>query len=211
MDYPKYNPNSDFLPLSDDELMALDELLSELGGDAVMNIEALDGYLAGLLLTPLPLHERAGNDWLPLIWGGDGEGNLPFPNGKQRKKATLLILRHLHSIAVQWRDHPQAWEPILSVADVPSEDGDADEADEITDGEDWAVGFMCAVDLAPAAWEPLFTDASTAALLEPMVLLGADEATLDEAARVRIADPEQRDQLSRTLPDSALGLFALRA
>lgn len=30
MEYPKYNPSSDFLPLSDDELMALDELLSEL-------------------------------------------------------------------------------------------------------------------------------------------------------------------------------------
>jgi len=209
MEYPKYNPASDFLPLSDDELMALDELLSELPGDGVMNIEALDGYLAGLLLTPIPLHERAGADWLPLIWGGDGEGNAPFASGKQKKKALLLILRHLHSIAVQWRDHPQAWEPILSVADVPADSSDdADEADEIADAEDWAVGFMCAVDLAAEAWEPLFNDPRSAALLEPIVLLGADEESLDEAARVRIADPEQRDQLSRALPDSALGLYA---
>jgi len=211
MEYPKYNPNSDFLPLSDDELMALDELLSELAGDGVMNIEALDGYLAGLLLTPIPLHERPGAEWLPLVWGGDGEGNLPFPSGKQKKKALLLILRHLQSIAVQWRDHPQAWEPILSVADVPAEGDDTDEADEIADAEDWAVGFMCAVDLAPAAWEPLFNDARSAALLEPMVLLGAEEDSLDEARRARLADPQERDQLSRALPDSALALFTLRA
>lgn len=210
MQYPNYQPDSDFQPLSDDELMTLDELLSDLPGEAVMNIEALDGYLAGLLLTPIPLHERPGGNWLPLIWGGDGEGNLPFPSGKQKKKALLLILRHLHSIAVQWRDHPQAWEPILSVADVPAENGDEDEADEITDGEDWAVGFMCAVDIATAAWEPLFSDAETAALLEPMVLLGAEEDSLDEAGRERLADPQERDRLSRSLPDSALALFSLK-
>ncbi len=201
MQYPSYNPASDFLPLSDDELMALDELLGELPGDAVMNIEALDGFLAGLLLTPTPLAERPGEDWIPLIWGGDGEGNLPFASGKQRKRAVLLILRHLQSIAIQWQKNPQAWEPILSVAD----DGD----DEVADAEDWAVGFMCAVDLAHGAWAPLFAEPKTAALLEPITLLGADEDELDEAARERLSDPDERDALSRALPDSAIALYAL--
>ncbi|MBV8503178.1 MAG: YecA family protein [Paucibacter sp.] len=202
MEYPHYNPASDFRPLSDDELMELDELLAGLPGENVMTIEAMDGYLSGLLLTPLPLADRPGADWLPLIWGGDGEGNLPFPSGKQKKKALMLILRHLQSIAVQWREHPQAWEPILSVAD----DGD----DEVADAEDWAIGFMFAVGLADAAWEPLFANAESAALLEPMVLLGADEAELDAKDRERIADPDERDALSRALPDNALALYALR-
>jgi uncharacterized protein len=202
MEYPHYNPDSDLRPLSDDELMELDELLAELPAENVMTIEALDGYLAGLLLTPVPLASRPGAEWLPLIWGGDGEGNAPFASGKQKKKALLLILRHLQSIALQWRDHPQAWEPILSVAD----DGD----DEVADAEDWAIGFMCAVGGAEAAWEPLFANAESAALLEPMVLLGAEESELDAAARARVADPDERDALSRALPDNALALYAFK-
>ena len=202
MQYPQYQPQSDFQPLSDDELMELDDLLSSLPGDNVMTIEAVDGYLSGLLLTPIPLAERPGADWLPLIWGGDGEGNLPFPSGKQRKKAQLLILRHLQSIAVQWRDKPQAWEPVISMAD----DGD----DEVADAEDWAIGFMCAVGLAEAAWEPLFADSESAALLEPTVLLGADEAELGAEDRERLNDRQVRDALSRSLPDKALALFTLK-
>ncbi|HEY4079169.1 MAG TPA: UPF0149 family protein [Burkholderiaceae bacterium] len=202
MEYPQYNPKSDFLPLSDDELMALDELLSDIDSDAVMNIEALDGYLSGLLLTPLPLADKPGAEWIPLIWGGDGEGNAPFASGKQKKRAVLLILRHLQSIAMQWEKNPQAWEPILSMAD----DGE----DEVADAEDWAVGFMCAVDLATAAWAPLFADADSARLLEPIVLLGAEEDELEEADRERLADPDERDALSRALPDSALALYALQ-
>ncbi len=200
MEYPHYNPASDFRPLSDDELMELDDLLAGLPGESVMTIEALDGFLAGLLLTPTPLAERRGSDWLPLIWGGDGEGNAPFSSGKQKKKALMLILRHLQSIAVQWRDRPEAWEPIISVAD----DGD----DEVADAEDWAVGFMCAIDIARAEWEPLFADAELARLLEPMVLLGADEDELTPADRERLADADERDALSRALPDSAIALYA---
>jgi uncharacterized protein len=202
MQYPQYNPKSDFLPLSDEELIALDELLGEIDSDAVMNIEALDGYLSGLLLTPLPLAERAGADWLPLIWGGDGEENAPFASGKQKKRTLMLILRHLQSIAVQWEKNPQAWEPIISMAD----DGD----DEVADAEDWAVGFMCAVDLASDAWAPLFADPKAATLLEPIVLLGADEGELDAAARERLSDPDERDALSRALPDNALALYELQ-
>ena len=52
MQYPHYNPASDNRPLGDEELNDLDELLAALPVDSAMNIEALDGYLAGLLLTP---------------------------------------------------------------------------------------------------------------------------------------------------------------
>ncbi|MBV8605228.1 MAG: UPF0149 family protein [Pelomonas sp.] len=203
MEYPQYNPSSDHRPLSDDELAALDELLAELPGDGVMTIEALDGYLAGLLLTPTPLEQRPGADWLPVIWGGDGDGTAPFASGKQKKRALMLVLRHVQSIALQWREQPDRWEPILSVAET--EDGE-----EIADAEDWAAGFLCAVDLAAEAWDPLFNDPTLAALLEPIVLLGTDAAELDDAGRARLADPVERDALSRAVPESALALYGLR-
>ena len=73
MEYPQYNPKSDNLPLSDEELSTLDDMLAKLPSDGAMNIEALDGYLSALLLSPTPLHELPGSDWLPTVWGGDAD------------------------------------------------------------------------------------------------------------------------------------------
>ena len=211
MEYPKYNPVSDNLPLSDEELATLDDMLTKLPTDAAMNIEAMDGYLAGLLLSPLPLSELDGADWLPVVWGGDGDDidegakpeNFPFASGKQRKRVTLLVLRHLRSIAWQWEAKPASWEPIFSVAEH-------DEVD-LIDAEEWAIGFLTAVDLAPEAWQPLFDDAETAALLAPIALLGGDETQLSDADRARLADPQQRDAISRSVLDAVLALYARRS
>jgi uncharacterized protein len=199
MNYPQYNPASDDRPLSDDELNDLDELLAALPADGAMNIEALDGYLAGLLLTPgRQLSDLPGADWLPVIWGGDGEGdNAPFASGKQRKKAVMLVLRQLHSIATAWAQRPQGWEPIFSFADGEDEDV------EYADAEDWAVGFLMAVDLAPDAWAPLFDDPPTAALLAPIVALGSADGALAEGSL------EARDAASRTIPDAMLALWEI--
>lgn len=200
MQYPHYNPASDNRPLADEELNVLDELLADLPADGAMNIEALDGYLAGLLLTPgRNLADLPGADWLPVIWGGDrDDSNAPFASGKQRKKVVMLVLRHLHSIATAWAQRPQAWEPIFSVADGEDEDI------EYTDAEDWAVGFLTAVDLAPEAWAPWFEGAETAALLAPIAALGEPDGALAEGSA------QARDEASRAIPDAMLALWALR-
>jgi uncharacterized protein len=201
MNYPQYNPASDNRPLADEELNDLDELLAALPADAAMNIEALDGYLAGLLLTPnRNLADLPGADWLPVIWGGDGEGddNAPFASGKQRKKVVMLVLRHLHSIATAWAQRPQGWEPIFSFADGEDEDT------EYADAEDWAVGFLMAVDLAPEAWAPWFDGAETGPLLAPIAALGGPDGALAEASA------EERDEASRKIPDAMLALWAIR-
>ena len=206
MQYPQYNPASDNRPLSDDELNDLDELLSVLPSDGALNIEALDGYLAGLLLTPgRPLTDLPGETWLPVVWGCDGEPEpAPFVSGKQRKKVVMLVLRHLQSIATAWTQHPKAWEPIFSFADGESETDDEDEAPEYADAEDWAAGFLIAVDLAPEAWKPWFDGGETAPLLAPIAALGAEDGPLADAGA------EARDEASRAIPDAMLALWAIR-
>ncbi len=202
MNYPQYNPASDNRPLADEELNDLDELLAALPADAALNIEALDGYLAGLLLTPgRDLAALPGADWLPVVWGGDAENpddNAPFASGKQRKKVVMLVLRHLQSIAAAWTQHPQGWEPIFSFADGEDEDT------EYADAEDWAAGFLTAVDLAPDAWAPWFEDAETGPLLAPIAALGSPDGALAEGSA------QARDEASRTIPDAMLALWAIR-
>lgn len=200
MQYPHYNPASDNRPLADEELNDLDELLAALPADGAMNIEALDGYLAGLLLTPgRHLADLPGAEWLPVIWGGDGEPDpAPFVSGKQRKKVMMLVLRHLHSIATAWGQRPEAWEPIFSFAD-----GETDDV-EYADAEDWAAGFLMAVDLAPDAWAPWFEGGETAPLLAPVAALGSPDGALAEASA------EARDEASRQVPDAMLALWKIR-
>lgn len=202
MNYPQYNPASDNRPLADEELNDLDELLAALPADAALNIEALDGYLAGLLLTPgRDLAALPGADWLPVVWGGDAENpddNAPFASGKQRKKVVMLVLRHLQSIAAAWTQHPQGWEPIFSFADGEDEDT------EYADAEDWAAGFLTAVDLAPDAWAPWFEGAETGPLLAPIAALGSPDGALAEGSA------QARDEASRTIPDAMLALWAIR-
>ena len=204
MDYPDYNPALDDLPLSDEELSALDALLQALPTEAAMNIEALDGYLTALLVGPPGLARLKSADWLPAVWGGDGADGAPFASNKARKRATTLVLRHLRSIDGQLRDlaeHPERWQPVFSVA----EDGD----EELVDAEDWCAGFLQAVPLAPEAWGALFDDAAFGPALVPLALLGGDEAQLAPADAERLADPHWRDELSRAAMD-AVPLLAQR-
>jgi len=198
MDYPDYDPALDNRPLTDEELDEFDTLLQSLPGEAAMNIEGLDGYLTALVVGPQLLKRLRTAQWIPAVWGGDGEGSEPFASGRQRKRATVLVLRHLHAIACQLRDDPGAWEPVVSVAEV--------EGEEMVDAEDWCIGFLHAVALDAEAWEPLFDDPAMGPALVPIALLGGDDGSLSDEDRERLADPAQRDALSRAAIDAALML-----
>jgi uncharacterized protein len=198
--YPDYKPALESPPLSDDELQALDALLSDLDSDAAMNIEALDGYLTGLLLAPTPVSALKGADWLPLVWGGDGEGEAPFASGKQRKRAIVLVLRHLRDIDQALQHHPDRWEPVFSVAEVDDR--------ELADAEDWCIGFLQATAMDVDGWGRLFDDPALGPLLLPIGLLGGDDSQLAPADAERLADPVHRDELSRSVPDAVLALAA---
>ena len=190
MQYPDYNPALQSAPLDDAELDALDTLLQALPAENAMNIEALDGYLTALAVGPWKTFPRSAV-WMPLIWGGDGEGARPFASEKQRKRTVVLVLRHLHAIDHALRQAPEQWEPVLSVAETDTA--------ELVDAEDWCAGFLEAVALDPTVWEPVFEGP----LLEPIALLGGegDGPDLDET---------RRDEVSRAAIDAVQALAAQR-
>src|SRR5579862_6401467 len=100
MDYPSYDPKSAITPLNEDELASLDELLASLPSDGAMTLDGMDGFLTALLVGPVPLPQQKTGDWLPFVWGGDAEpAPAPFRSNQQRKRTTVLVLRHLRAIA----------------------------------------------------------------------------------------------------------------
>lgn len=202
MQTPQYDPSLDDRPLSDIELDDLDQLLQSLPG--AMNVEMLDGYLCALLLDPLPLAQRPGDDWLPAVWGGEpgAEDPAPFASGRQRKRATVLVLRHVHAIACQWQRDPGRWEPLFSIAESGGQ--------EWVDAEDWCIGFLEGTALNPAAWDRRFDDPVLGPVLAPIALLGGDEEALDAETDQRLADPEERAALARGVVEGVLVLVQQR-
>jgi uncharacterized protein len=201
MEYPQYDPASPDSPLSDAELDAFDALLQSLPREDAMNIEVMDGYVTALAAGPPAVLARLRTrDWLPAVWGGDGEGTAPFASGRQRKRATVLVLRHLQSIACRLRDAPADWQPVFSLAETQGR--------ELADAEDWCIGFLQAVALAPDAWAAVFDDAELAAALRPIVFLGGDEADLDDGERAALQDADRRDEASRAVADAVVALHA---
>ncbi len=201
MNYPDYQPNVANEPLSDDELDALDAQLAELPADAAMNLEALDGFLTGLVVGPGLARTLKGGDWLPLVWGGDGaDGMFPFESQRQRKKMVVQVLRHLRAIDLALRGHPDAWQPVVSVA----EDEAAEE--EWVDAGDWCTGFLQAMDLNREAWGPWLDQPAWSVRFVPLLLLGGEPEERPAGAPEALDDLEERDQLSRAFFDTVLVL-----
>jgi uncharacterized protein len=189
---PQYDPSSDVRPLSDDELSDLDEVLASLPSDGALNIEALDGYCTALLLAPSPLASWSGDAWLPTVWGGDGEGSAPFASGKQRKRLVMLVLRHIRHLDHVLHHDTNAWEPIFSVAELDDV--------ELVDAEDWCLGFLSAVDLAPDEWSAQFESPPARATLDAITALAGDGP---EGTEMPL---DKRDALGRGLPEAILAL-----
>ena len=134
--------------LDDDEIERLGELLDRLavpqGG---FNMEALDGYLSGLAVSPEMLLP---SEWLPVVWGGGSAG---FADMAEAGEALHLLMGHYNACIARARfdgeDLPDSLSPLLWLP----EDPDAEQPDALDVGSDWAHGFFTAVELRPDAWQ----------------------------------------------------------
>lgn len=194
MNLPDYQPDLATPPLEEAEQAQLEALLQALPTDGAMDLEALDGYLCALLLAPTLPPSAV---WMPAVWGAEqppqaGDAT-PFASGKQLKRCVQSVLRLMADQHRRLQADADTFEPVFSIAEM--------DGDEWVDAGIWCVGFLQGAALQPQVWDPLFADEAFGPLLAPVPLLAALPEELDAAERGLVAQPEQRDTLSRQVAE----------
>lgn len=164
-----------------EDLARLNELLGaiplECGG---MTIGELDGYIAGLVVSPEPVLPA---EWLPTVWGGE-DGFAEFDGADEIAAA---VMDHYSRIARELAEEPESYMPVMEI-DRP--DGD------LLWGP-WINGFERAMQLRADAWDAIaFGEDDEAAASVGMILamnaFDHGESELSE---------EEEDEIDRTAPD----------
>lgn len=183
------------VPLSDEELDELDQLLLHQESEECMTLPMLDGFLHALAIGPETVMPSR---WLPKVWGEEG---LQLPEGGEEEfgRVLNLLMRHFNSVIAGFQQHPPFVEPLW-------ETFSHDELGEFEDGDAWAYGFCEGVGLSRAAWQPMLRDPQGALWFRTIGLLGEDGFSPDQDALTRT--PEQRQELVREIPDSLARIHA---
>lgn len=159
-------------PLTDKEFDELDRfLMSSAVSDDGMTMDALHGYLTAIAIGP---HDIPLSEWLPNVWGVDGE-EPKFTSEKQAERIVNLIARFMNEIIATFEVDPKEYEPLFCVYELNDK--------EMLDGETWSWGFWEGMHLRPTTWEKI-KSSPLAPLLRPIYLLGADEISEEETKLV---------------------------
>jgi uncharacterized protein len=148
-------PHSDSPPpllLSDEEMDALEAILvSDDMPENCMDLETLDGFLAGVLLSPAVIERK---HWFPEIWSTNGAAD--FGSGDAMQRAIRLILAYYNEVATtlgrrsENLDTDECWGPFCFAV----EEGD----DSPGVGEGWIDGFINGLELWPEDWQAGLSD-----------------------------------------------------
>lgn len=190
-------------PLTESELDELDRfLLSSATPEDSMDLEELDGFITGLVCSPVSV---GASEWLSLVWGDTEEGRRPvrFASGAQCRRILELLDRHWATIA--WTLHAgMPTMPILFEYKSGPAMSSAERALELIAGSTWAIGFMRAVGLHADDWQEAFDDDAPSESLTPIVTLAhADDREIVEQPLA----PQQVEAMIEALPDSTLELY----
>ncbi len=165
-------------PLSDEELDELEDFLASTAvPEGAMSLFMLDGFLTALAVGPCVVLP---DEWLPQVWGC---GQSPvFSSMEEAQRAMELMLRQLSGIIGQLQEAPDQFEPMLSEQRV--------EGRTFLVADEWAHGFMRAVDMRAQDWAPMFENVGTE-LLMPVLMF----ATQDGWERINAASsPEDEHE-----------------
>lgn len=169
--------------LTDEEFDELDRfLMSSQCSDETMAMDALNGYLTAIAIGPVDV---APAQWLPRIWGPTPQDAPKFRDAQQSARIHELLSRALEEIRVTFEVAPKDFEPLFSVHKFKGK--------ELLDAEAWCWGFLEAISLNEAAWQPLRAS-SQAILLRAVNLLGAEE--IDDTQLVLVDDPVKCHKLA---------------
>lgn len=108
-------------------------------------------------------------------------------------------MQHMNGIISRLQQGPDAFDPVLSTNVY------FDEHREYLDGEMWAYGYMTGIDIQRQNWNAFFDDPTSAEVLRPIYLLGADKVSPEE--EVLTETPQQREELSKQIPASVARLY----
>ena len=193
----KPNPLQAMAPLSVEEIEELGNfLMSDATSDDAMMMDCLDGFLTAIVSGPVMLSPSV---WLPRVWGDSAKDAPKFKNVAQAERIISLIMRHFNGISNSLQNNPDAFEPVFDVRFVLAD------KHEYVDGEMWAYGYICGIDLQVEYWEPFFNEPASGEVLRPIHLLGADDVTDEEEALTETL--VQREALSKQIPASAAWIY----
>lgn len=127
--------------LTDREIDELEQFLfKDSGLDIPMTMSEIDGLLTAVVIGPVFPQP---SQWIPLVWGGEGEPE--FSSQAQAERIIGLLMRHMNSLSRQLEEAADEFEPMLLV------DMDEDEKP-VTIADHWCIGFMAGVNLNIDAW-----------------------------------------------------------
>ena len=175
--------------LSDAEVDELDDfLMSDDTPESCMDISALDGFFAALVLNPefvMP------SGYLPWIWDmEEGEEAPSFASIEQANHIMQLLMRYYNGV-LDAIGHDN-FAPLFYI--LPQQDGS-----EFYDAEGWCEGFMRGVFLFSEPWMEIFE--KHPGFLAPMVLLGTEHGweMLDKSPDIRQATQDAYELIAETV------------
>jgi uncharacterized protein len=171
-------------PLTEKEFDELDRfLLSDRSPEDAMTMDHLHGYLTAIAIGPETIMPA---EWLPRVWGEDGQGAPKWKNSKEEERVVNLIMRFMNEVLVTFEVAPKEFEPLYVEHEVGGQT--------LIDAEAWSWGFWEGMELRPGSWEEIWADPDAAPLMRPLYLLGADE--IDESELPEVEDPLKAHQLA---------------
>jgi uncharacterized protein len=143
-------------PLAETDFDRLSDLLELFGDKRSINLEQIDGFLAAVACGPeiIPQHE-----YLRAIWGDDIVTENTFNSKPELKELVSLVTRH-HAFIAHTLQSGGIVLPLL-----------AQDEDGIARGNDWAIGFMCGMELRRKDWSPLLHDEENGGSIVPILTL----------------------------------------
>lgn len=184
--------------LSAEELDELEMILEDFPSAQAFNLEVLDGFFAGLLCGPsidTPL------EYLHLICGTEpSEEGLPFDTKEGLDRFITLILRHWNRIAesLEYGDSEEdAYVPSLLI----DEEDPEFEGNKVPRGNEWAEGFLLAIDTCRGSWKRLLhsEEEEHEAYLTPIFVLGYEHDSNPELRSPPLTE-EMRRRVLTSLP-----------
>lgn len=174
-------------PLSDDELIELDEFLLSAGDDDDdrLTVDEAHGYIASFAV-------KGGDAFASDAWMRDVWGQPEFATEADQERLSNYLVRMRNDILAMLKNGKR-FEPL--VADLEEEDGET-----FTSYEGWCFGFMLAVSKAEESWGNL--EKAEEDLLVPIAKLAMmyvkDDMDIDE---------DEYETLVDLIPGSVVGLY----